>query len=52
MSESLTAVPLMALTAFLISSADSGAEEEASSSAMSVTSSSVSWLPSKANNGM
>ena len=42
MSASLTQARVIALTAFLIFSAESAAEEKASSSAISVTSSSVS----------
>ena len=52
MSESLTVVRVVALIAFLISCADSGLEEKGSSPATSVTSSSVSWLPSNATSGM
>ena len=52
MSSSLAAAWVMALIAFLISAADSGAEEKASSAAMSVTSASVRRVPSRASSGM
>ena len=51
-SGSPTFMRVMALIAFLISAAESGSGEKASSSAMSVTSSSVSWRPSNSNSGM
>ena len=52
MSELLTLVRVMPLIAFLISAADSWLEEKASSPATSVTSSPLSWLPSRAISGM
>jgi len=51
MSSSLAVAWVTALIAFLISSADSGAEEKASSPAMSVISPSVRRVPSKASSG-
>ncbi len=52
MSASFGLVWVTAVIAFLMASADSGSADMASSSAMRVTSSLVSWLPSRANSGM
>ena len=52
MSAVCTVVSVTAVIAFLMASADAGSDEDASSSAMRVTSSLVSWLPRRANSGM